>query len=113
MPALTSGYAAAFYSRGLAILALFLIIIAVAINPICKKHESLWIFVMTSIATIPINTSLAIKYSRVLMLLYSDNIVGRVVLFLIIYSVLFSVEQTTLGIIGCLIWKRQYERGLV
>lgn len=87
----------------ISVMSMFLIVGTV---PLFKKRESLWIFLLVSIAGIPVNFMIA--YFIVTEEYFSVGfLIGNVFCVLLLSSILFSVEQIVFGIITRKIWKRQ------
>ena len=85
------------------IISLFVI---VATLPLCRKRESLWIFVGFVPASAPVNFVLALYFSLDFMDSYSRF--QQILWFILALSVLLSIEGIIFGIITRLIWKEQY-----
>jgi len=86
------------------ILAHFLVI---KITPAFRHRESIWMFVIVAVSSIPVNVML-LEFLRDVGILYG----GFVNLFmknLLGYVLLLSVEEVVMGTITRLIWKRQYK----
>ena len=84
------------------------IIAVIAVMPVYRRRESLWIFVITAAASIPVNIRLSILLDKWDILdmgiPFSEYIVA-----LFLCMMLFSVEEIILGVAGRLIWRRQYK----
>lgn len=85
-------------------LLLFLIVGTV---PICRRRESMWLFVLTALGSMPINIKISTMDTVQYLLDSEIPIVGAVIATIEIYLLLFSVEEILIGIIGRFIWKRQ------
>ncbi len=85
------------------IVSLFLI---VALVPLCRKRESLWMFVGLVPASAPINLVLALYYSTEVM--DSSSRFAQFLWLILALSVLLSVEEIAFGAVTRLIWKKQY-----
>lgn len=82
----------------------------VGIIPVCRKHENLWMFVLTAFCSIPINWFLLTYFDVWKDYLYSGsgNITAKIVI--VEYMiVLMGVEENVIGLITRIIWKRQYK----
>lgn len=75
----------------------------VAFSPACKKRESIWLFVLCALALSPFNVRFLFFLGRFL----TEELgpVGKVSFFICGFSVLFSLEELLIGIIGSAIWK--------
>ena len=84
------------------------IIAVIAVMPVYRRRESLWIFVITAAASVPVNIRLSILLDKWDILdmgiPFSEYIVA-----LFLCMMLFSVEEIILGVAGRLIWRRQYK----
>lgn len=74
--------------------------------PLFKKRESLWIFLLVSIAGMPVNFMLA-SFIVIEEYFSVGFLIGNVFCVLLLLSILFSVEQIIFGIIARKLWKRQ------
>lgn len=89
------------------ILMFFIALIAyVGYSPACKGQESISLFVLIAMASIPINIEMVRLLSPIVGLLFSNNI-ATLVGAGVIYLDLFSVEEIAMGILGRLMWKNQ------
>lgn len=109
MPFLSSAFSLLHNRVLISIIALSMIVVLVAINPTCRQRESLWLFVMVAVSSIPLN----LHFGRVFTLIGSDlfgytkwesYIVGTVG-----YCIAFCAEEIIYGIVGRMIWRRQYK----
>lgn len=90
----------------LGILAVVVMYLAVVLLPCAKGHESVWIFCLSTFASIPLN----VKVIGLLMrssLLESDYMILQVMRYALIYVILFCVEEVLLGYVARIIWRRQ------
>lgn len=76
--------------------------------PLFKHRENLWMFVISTFATIPINIFLVKMASESFFFDY-NNIATGVFLGFVIYAILFAVEQIALGITTRFFYRRQYK----
>lgn len=92
----------------LCIISMFVI---VGIVPLFKRRENLWMFLLVGITGIPINLWFAYQFMATG---YFDDgfIASRIVLTLLLYFVLFSIEELALGILTRIIWPKQYKIAL-
>ena len=109
MPFLSSAFSLLHNRILISIIALSMIVVFVAINPTCRQRESLWLFVMVAVSSIPLN----LHFGRIFALIGSDllgytkwesYIVGAVG-----YCIAFCAEEIIYGIVGRMIWRRQYK----
>lgn len=76
--------------------------------PIFKHRENLWMFVIATFTTIPINIILVKKISTSFLFDY-EGIITCIFRGFVIYAVLFAVEQLALGIIIRFFFRKQYK----
>lgn len=90
----------------LAILAAGSIFAVVALVPLCRRRESLWVFLITAVATIPLNIWIV---HRVMDAGYFSGsfAVTEILWYCLVYFIGFSLEELLFGILARLIWKRQ------
>lgn len=76
-----------------------------------KGRESLWMFVLVAVTSVPINIYVLIQLHKLDMIFDSFFILGifRCVLY---YCILFSIEEIVMGVITRLLWKKQYKISL-
>lgn len=91
----------------LAVISLITVFLCISVCSVCRKHESLWLFVLSGIATIPANIQLSLIATEYFSYLWGDAVVFKLVYFPLAYSILLSVEEILLGIVGRVLWKRQ------
>lgn len=82
------------------------IVVGVAATSGAAKKESVWLFVLTGITTIPINIGLMVNLEKYVDLLM-DGVVGKVSGMIVVYACLFSIEELLVGVIGRLIYRNQ------
>ena len=82
----------------------------VAILPVCRKHENLWMFLFSSIGLLPANIRIALLSTYWIMdAIFIDTTFFCVTCFLVILHVLFCVEEILLALPVRLAWRRQYK----
>ncbi len=75
----------------------------IAIMPVFRRHESLWMFVISAFVFLPENLMLTYYFIR-------EDIYGVVLnemMGFIVFCMLFSVEQLALGVATRILWRRQ------
>ena len=85
-------------------ISLFFILGAVALNPLCKGKEVLWIFVLTSFATLPCNVIFMLYFYKIPYTPTLFHIFVFCVGFLIRYLLVLSMEEIVFCRIGYWIW---------
>lgn len=80
----------------------------VSVLKICRRRENLWLFIYTAICGIPIN--LAIVKERMVLFFFDSGIpiVGTIIATVEVFLLLFAIEEIVVGVIGRIIWRRQY-----
>ena len=96
-------YSGPVWHIGLYIVAIYLF---VAYSNECRGTESIWIFMLVAIGFVPINVALEMSFHEYIFLLTS-GIIGRFLSLVMVYIVLFSIEEILAGLIGRIIWRRQ------
>ncbi len=76
--------------------------------PVFKHRENLWMFVIATFTTIPINISLVKMISEASFFDY-DIVATSVFAGFIIYAILFAIEQIVLGLITRIFYRKQYK----
>lgn len=84
----------------LAVISLFAII---AVMPVFRRHESLWMFVLSAVIFLPEN--LMAVYYFILEDLY--GVVLNEIMGFVAFCILFSAEQIILGVATRILWRRQ------
>ena len=80
----------------------------VGLVPVFRKRESFWMFLLVAVAGVPENINL-IFWIIYLDVLYLYFLPIKIIYSLLIYFVLFSVEEIAFGVITRFIWPRQYK----
>lgn len=91
----------------LTVILLIAIYLYISICNLCRKHESLWLFVLVGIVTVPVNIEISIIICKYFSYFFGKAFVLNLIYFPLAYSVLLSFEEIFLGIIGRIIWKNQ------
>ena len=107
MPTLLSVIAAIRLSLLFAALAVISLFFSIWLLPHVKKHESLWMFVLSAISLMPANIR-AILLILNLDFLKSDIFVYQLIKGVFYFIVLLSVEEVVLGTITRQIWRHQF-----
>lgn len=82
-----------------------IILLSVHYVPTCRFNESAWIYIMTSLGAVCGNIYMIKKILSILM--QNNNCFSEIVLSIIIYLCLNSIEQLVIGIIGRMIYRKQ------
>lgn len=75
-----------------------------ALNPVCRKREVLWIFLLTSLSTIPLNVSFLLYFYRLPHFYTPFRLFVFSVGFLMRYLLLLNMEEIIFCWIGYKIW---------
>lgn len=86
-------------------LAVILTYLIVAILPCAKKHESIWVFLVSMFTCAPVNIKMMFLIFQYLN--EGEWIVLWILRGLICYAVLFSIEEVIFAYFARVIWKRQ------
>lgn len=78
----------------------------VAYSSECRGTENIWIFMLIAIGFIPLNIALEMQLYEYVYLLASGPI-GKILSVIILYAILFSLEEIIAGLIGRIIWREQ------
>ena len=84
------------------VLAAAALLFFVKVMPFCRRRENLWMFFLVAVCSIPMNTSLMIRYIQ------PYRLVLRLLLRSFLYLLLLSVEEIVMGYITRSLWVRQY-----
>ncbi|MCR5249207.1 MAG: hypothetical protein K6E50_01225 [Lachnospiraceae bacterium] len=89
----------------LILLSLAALYAGISISSLSRKQEGLWLFVLTGIATIPVNILLSLRVCEVSEYMWSELLLSKLLFFPLSYAVLLSFEEITLGLLGRIIWR--------
>lgn len=105
---LISSLAIVLYSGRLvhAILLLAAVYLFVAYSSECRGVENIWIFMLIAVGFMPINIALEMQLYEYVSLLAGGPI-GKILSVIILYAILFSLEEIIAGLIGRVIWRKQ------
>lgn len=83
------------------------VFLSVSVVPVCRKRESLWMFVFIAIVGFPINVYV-ISYWLMAFKIYLDILIIEILLAGLCYCLLLSIEEIVIGLLTRLIWQKQY-----
>lgn len=86
------------------VISLFVII---AVFPMFRKMENLWMFLFVAVFGFPINIFLAKLITPIIFV--NDSKIILVIYSALVFFVLFSVEEIVFGLITKILWRRQYK----
>ena len=107
IPTTLSSFAAHYASVILLVITTIMMFLMLKI-PVFKYRENLWMFVIATFATLPVNIFLVKIIGQSAFFDY-DNILSSIFSGFVIYAVLFAVEQIVLGVATRLLYRRQYK----
>ena len=79
--------------------------------PFCRKHENLWMFVLTAFCSIPVNWFLLTNFEIWKNVLYSggESCILTKIVIVEYMMVLTGVEEIILGLLTRMLWRKQYK----
>ncbi len=86
----------------------FLHFILLKIVPGFRRRESLWMFIIVSVSSIPFNLYI-LSYLDECGFIFGSMFILGVLKCVLYYIVILSVEELVMGVLTRLIWKRQYK----
>lgn len=92
----------------MAVLSMFVL---VGTLPFCRKHENLWMFVLTAFCSIPVNWFLLTNFEIWKNVLYSggESCILTKIVIVEYMMVLTGVEEIILGLLTRMLWRKQYK----
>lgn len=108
LPLGISVFAVRMWCWPLALVALAGVFIVVAIFPLFRRRESLWIFFFVLLTITPIN--LAAIDELLNSFLFEDSfLLTNIIRGSLIFTIALSIEELVCGLVARLIWKKQYK----
>ncbi len=113
---LTMGIGCMFLMSGLAaytlswiwmILWIMSMFVTVGCTHCCRWYESMWLFVLTAITSVPTNIVLVWKFMDIGIFYPNLAWVGETLLGVQFYLMFLSYEEIIIGLLGRFIWKKQ------
>lgn len=92
----------------LALIALVGVFIIVAILPLFRRRESLWIFFFVLLTVTPINLA-AIDVFLDSFLFEDSFLLTNIIRGSLIFTIALSIEELACGLVARMIWKKQYK----
>ncbi len=74
----------------------------------CKGHENIWLFILTMIGTIPMNIKVTNLILELDVLNSGVPIIGPIIATIEAYLLVLAFEEIIIGIIGRMLFKKQY-----
>lgn len=88
----------------LSILSILLTVTDVAVLPVCKNNENVWTFFMIALTVTPINIKIIVHFIQ-----GNVNLFIGIVMGLLLYFIMLSIEEIIAGTIVRIIWPKQYD----
>ena len=108
VPLWISVIAARLWCWPLALVAVAGVFIVVAIFPLFRRRESLWVFFFVLLTVTPIN--LAIIDELLHSFLFEDSfLLTNIIRGSLIFTIALSIEELACGLVARMIWKKQYK----
>lgn len=89
------------------IISVVLLFMIVKVLPMCRGYESLWLFVLTVIGSIPINARLVVETLDMGLFYSGVPVIGAVMTAVEVYLCALAVEEIVIGVLGRILWKKQ------
>lgn len=93
-------------SNSLLIICVLSLFIIVGTMPLFRKAESLWMFILVAIAGVPVNAGMS-YYIMSTEIITCESIVSSFAWGVMLFCVMFSIEEIIFGVITRLIWRKQ------
>ncbi len=89
------------------LLSVIAVFVVVAIVGFCRGYQSVWLFVLTALASIPINIRYVKFWMPLGLLDPGIPVVGPIINGIEMYLLFLAVEELIISYIGRLIWRKQ------
>ena len=89
------------------IISVVLLFMIVKVLPMCRGYESLWLFVLTVIGSIPINARLVVETLDMGLFYSGVPVIVAVMTAVEFYLCALAVEEIVIGVLGRILWKKQ------
>ena len=108
LPAGIALYAATTKSVLFAFLSIAAVFIVVAILPLCRRRESIWVFFILFLTATPLNVTIIIEILT--SWLFEDSLIlTNILRGGLFYLIALSIEELACGFFARLIWRKQYK----
>lgn len=112
LPISIAVYAVKSRSVLLALLSVVAVFTMVAILPLCRRRESMWIFFILFLTATPLNVTLIVEILT--SWLFEDSLIlTNILRGGLFYLIALSIEELTCGFFARLIWRKQYKATLM
>jgi len=82
----------------------------VAVLPICRRRENLWLFILCAVVSVPINYGLLTEYELLRRFFLGESAGILYILNYLQFMLIFTgIEEVMVGFTGRLIWPKQYK----
>ena len=111
MPIVLSFISAYFKIISLIPVVVVMMFVLVAVLPVSRHYENLWMFVLTAFCSIPVNWLLLEHYDVWRKYLYTgdDSKIMTAVALILYILLLTSMEEIIFGFLARFFWRKQYE----
>ena len=111
MPIVLSFISAYFKIISLIPVVVVMMFVLVAVLPVSRHYENLWMFVLTAFCSIPVNWLLLEHYDVWRKYLYTgdDSKIMTAVVLILYILLLTSMEEIVFGFLTRFFWRKQYE----
>ena len=89
-----------FQSLWLIPVAVFTMFFLVGTLPFCRKHENLWIFILTSLSALPVNGFLLVKFNVLKIYMFGGSEIIHVLIIIEYILILIGTEQIVFGLMA-------------
>ena len=105
-------YAATTKSVLFALLSIVAVFIVVAILPLCRRRESMWIFFILFLTATPLNVTMI--FEILTSWLFEDSLIlTNILRGGLFFLISLSIEELACGFFARLIWRKQYKATLM
>lgn len=107
IPLIFSALSVVMQSFSLLIVSILMHFVVLCVVADFRHNENIWMFIMVAVSMIPINIFLLLFLSNCEMLFYSEGFIN-ILKYMLCYISLFCIEESAMGTVTRLIWKKQY-----
>lgn len=105
-PVVVAGFSWIIHQYWLTTIAIIAIYLSIGLTN-ASKHANVWLFVLTGIASIPMNIELSLHASHYFSLLWGDAFVMKFLYVPLAFVIIYCIEQIIVGVVGRMIWREQ------
>ena len=107
IPLLTSWLSWSFGLYFLYFVSYILAFLCIGLCRYCRRHESIWLFVLAGLSSVPMNIKISLYISMLFIDSSHASFILVLLMFLLTYAIIFSLLEIVLGIVGRMIWRDQ------